>query len=60
MKSQYETIVSEHYLLLRIKGSYDIHEFLKLPGIMKARCEKEKINKVLIDGLDWLSKSEYQ
>ena len=52
MKSRYDIVVNEHYLLLRITGAYDINEFLKLPGIIKARCEEEKTNKVLIDGLE--------
>jgi len=52
MKSQYEFEVKEGYLLLNISGGYDKNEFLSLPELIKSRCEKEKIFKVLLNGLE--------
>jgi hypothetical protein len=52
MKSQFLFKIKEGYLQLDITGTYEIDIFLSLPAIIKARCEKEKIYKVLVNGLD--------
>ena len=52
MKSQFLFEIKEGYLQLDITGTYEIDIFLSLPAIIKARCEKEKIYKVLVNGLD--------
>ena len=51
MKSQYEFEVKDGYLQLNITGTYDKIEFLSLPETIKAKCEKEKIFKILVNGL---------
>jgi len=52
MESQFLFEVKEGYLQLNITGAYDIDVFLSLPAIIKAKCEKEKMFKVLVNGLD--------
>ena len=52
MKSQYEFEVKEGYVQLNITGTYDFDIFLTLPDIIKAKCEIEKVYKVLVYGLD--------
>ena len=37
---------------LNITGTYDMDVFLSLPAIIKVKCEKEKIYKILVNGLD--------
>lgn len=52
MKSKLAFNLKDEYLLLRITGTYDHYEFMALPELIKARCDKEKIYKVLLMGLD--------
>ena len=51
MRSQYTFEKKEHYLLLVISGVYDKLDFLSYPLKIMGECEKEAVNKVLIDGL---------
>jgi hypothetical protein len=52
MKSQYEFEIKEGYLQFNLTGRYDKGEFLSFPEMLKARCEKEGIFKILINGLE--------
>ena len=52
MRSQFKFEIKEGYLQLNITGTYDKDVFLTLPSIIKAKCEKEKIYKILVNGLD--------
>ena len=49
MKNQFIFEARDDYLLLRITGTYDFKEFLALPDLIKARCEEEKVFKVLMN-----------
>ena len=51
MKSQYEFEIKEGYLQFNLTGKYDKGEFLSFPELLKTRCEKEGLNRVLINGL---------
>jgi hypothetical protein len=51
MKSQYEFEIKEGYLQFNLTGKYDKGEFLSFPELLRARCEKEGIYKILINGL---------
>jgi len=52
MKSQIRVELRKDYLLFRITGTYDFNEFLALADLIKARCEKEQIYKVLLNCLE--------
>ena len=52
MKTQFEFEIKEDYLQLNLTGEYDKVKLLSFPVIIKTKCEKEKIFKVLVNGLE--------
>ena len=52
MNFDYSIEKNDNYLYLNISGQFEINEFLNLPALMKAECEKEKIFKVLVNGFN--------
>lgn len=51
MHSQHFFEKREKYLLLTIKGQFDLIEFLALPQKVFTECEKENIFRVIVNGL---------
>jgi len=51
MTSQYLFEKKENYLLLIISGAYDKEDFMAYPTLISEECKKEKIDKVLVNGL---------
>jgi hypothetical protein len=49
MKSEYSFEKKDNYLVMKISGEYSIEDFMSFVEIIKNRCEKENINRVLVD-----------
>jgi hypothetical protein len=49
MKSEYSFEKKENYLLMRIAGEYAMEDFMSFAAILLERCEKDNVNKVLVD-----------
>lgn len=52
MKSEYTMEKRSNYLYFTLSGEYDKEDFLLYPKLVAAACEKEKIYKVLFNGLN--------
>jgi len=52
MKSEYVIEKKENYLYITVSGEYDKDDFLQYPKLVSEACEKEKIYKVLFNGMN--------
>ena len=50
MKSNFLFVKNDIYITLVIAGEYDKEEFLSYPQLVLEQCQKEGLNKVLVDG----------
>ena len=50
MKSNFLFVKNDSYITLVIAGKYDKEEFLSYPQLVLEQCQKEGVNKVLVDG----------
>ena len=51
MESKYSFEKKEKYLMMTITGDYAKEDFMAYADIILARCEKENVKKILIDGM---------
>ena len=50
MKSNYLFEKHDNYITLVISGEYDKDDFLLYPKLILEKCEKENVDKILVDG----------
>jgi hypothetical protein len=52
MKSNYLFEKHDNYITLVISGEYDKDDFLLYPKLILEKCEREKVDKILVEWLN--------